>query len=122
MTELETLALTAKERIAAAATQDEVEAIRVEMLGRKGGALANLSKDMGKLSADERKALGILLNAAKNEIESALEARTAEFASAALAARLESEWVDITTPPTGPRRGSLLALTQIHAEIEDIFV
>lgn len=122
MTELETLALTAKERIAAAATQDEVEAIRVEMLGRKGGALANLSKDMGKLSADERKALGILLNAAKNEIESALEARTAEFASAALAARLESEWVDITTPPTGPRRGSLHPLTQIQAEIEDLFV
>ena len=122
MTELETLALTAKERIAAAATQDEVEAIRIEILGRKGGALANLSKDMGKLSADDRKALGQQLNAAKNEIEAALEARTAAFASAALAARLESEWVDITTPPTGPRRGSLHPLTQIQAEIEDLFV
>jgi phenylalanyl-tRNA synthetase alpha chain len=122
MTELETLALSAKNRIAAAASQDELEAIRVELLGRKGGALANLSKDMGKLSPEERKSLGMLLNAAKNDIEGALEARTAEFASAALAARLESEWVDITTPPTGPRRGSLHPLTQIQAEIEDLFV
>jgi len=122
MTELEALAQGARSRIAAAATQDELEAIRVELLGRKGGALANLSKDMGKLSADERKALGQQLNAAKTEIESALEARTSEFASAALAARLESEWIDLTTPPTGPRRGSLHPLTQIQAEIEDLFV
>ncbi|MBM3757265.1 MAG: phenylalanine--tRNA ligase subunit alpha [Acidobacteria bacterium] len=122
MTELEALAQGARSRIAAAATQDELEAIRVELLGRKGGALANLSKDMGKLSADERKALGQQLNAAKTEIESVLETRTAEFASAALAARLESEWIDLTTPPTGPRRGSLHPLTQIQAEIEDLFV
>ncbi|MBM3768892.1 MAG: phenylalanine--tRNA ligase subunit alpha [Acidobacteria bacterium] len=122
MTELEALAQGARSRIAAAATQDELEAIRVELLGRKGGVLANLSKDMGKLSADERKVLGQQLNAAKTEIESALETRTAEFASAALAARLESEWIDLTTPPTGPRRGSLHPLTQIQAEIEDLFV
>jgi len=40
-------------RIGAAQTGDELEAVRVEVLGRKG-VLAQLSKDMGKLLPDER--------------------------------------------------------------------
>ncbi len=43
----------ALERIHSAKTADELEAVRVEVLGRKG-VLASLSKDMGKLSPEER--------------------------------------------------------------------
>ena len=41
-------------RIESAQTPDDLEAVRVEALGRKG-ALAGFSKDMGKLTLEEKK-------------------------------------------------------------------
>ncbi len=91
------------------------------MLGRKG-KLAEVSKDMGKLSPEQRGVVGKLLNAAKQTLENALTERKNAFEAAALAARLEREWVDLTAPAAGAGLGSLHPLTQIQAEIEDLFV
>jgi phenylalanyl-tRNA synthetase alpha chain len=108
-------------RIASAATAEELEAVRVDALGRKG-ALTQFSKEMGRLSPEERKRLGMALNAAKEQLEQALESRQAEFAEAALRARLDAEWVDLTLPAPGPRRGHLHPITRIQRELEDLFV
>jgi len=51
-------------RVAAAATAEDLEAIRVEVLGRKG-TLAGLSKDFGKLTPQEPAQTGKGLNPAK---------------------------------------------------------
>lgn len=107
-------------RVASAVTAEDLEAIRVEVLGRKG-TLANLSKDFGKLSPEERAAFGKDLNAAKQSLESAFDARKAGFDSAALTAKLDAEWLDLTIPPAGQRPGSLHPLTQIQREIEQLF-
>src|ERR1700722_9352803 len=105
-------------RILAAATAEELEAVRVEVLGRKG-VLTQLSKDMGKLSPDERVARGKFINTAKQALESAYEGKKSGFDSAALAQRLESEWMDLTVPASGVAPGSLHPITQIQWEIED---
>jgi phenylalanyl-tRNA synthetase alpha chain len=118
---LSELADATQARIAAVTTADELEAIRVEVLGRKG-KLAEVSKDMGKLSPEQRGVVGKLLNGAKQSLEEALNARKNAFDAAALAARLEREWVDLTVPASGRGLGSLHPLTQIQAEIEDLFV
>ncbi|HEU0120171.1 MAG TPA: phenylalanine--tRNA ligase subunit alpha, partial [Bryobacteraceae bacterium] len=118
---LEALAVSARARIEAAVTAEELEAVRVEVLGRKG-ALATVSKDMAKLTGEQKAAVGKLLNAAKQSLEGAFDAKKAAFDGAALAARLESEWVDLTIPAPEPGRGSLHPLTQIQAEIEDLFL
>jgi phenylalanyl-tRNA synthetase alpha chain len=118
--QLESLAASTRDRILAAATSEQLEAVRVEVLGRKG-TLADISKGMGKLTPDERKRIGQLLNAAKTDLEAALESRQKQFADAALQARLEAEWIDVTLPPGGPRPGSLHPLTQIQQELEDLF-
>jgi phenylalanyl-tRNA synthetase alpha chain len=115
--ELESRSLT---RIAAATSSEELEAVRVEALGRKG-ALAQAGKDMGKLPPDERKRAGMLLNGVKQRIEEALEIRLREFAEAALHARLDAEWLDLTLPPPPPRRGHLHPITHIQRELEDLF-
>lgn len=107
-------------RIHAAARPDELEPVRIEVLGRKG-TLAAISKDMGKLQPGERARIGKLLNAAKEALEHAIEARKAEFDRAALEARLASEWLDVTEPAPGPRPGSLHPLTQIQRELEELF-
>jgi phenylalanyl-tRNA synthetase alpha chain len=107
-------------RITASATAEELEVVRVEVLGRKG-VLAQLSKDMGKLSPDERAARGKFINTAKQSLEGAYEQLKSRFESGALAKRLDAEWLDLTVPAPGPRPGSLHPITQIQWEIEDLF-
>ena len=108
-------------RIAAAESSEALEAVRVDAVGRKG-ALAEISKGMGKLSPEERKRIGMLLNDAKQRIEGALDARKQEFDAIALRARLDAEWVDLTLPAPGPRRGHLHPITRIQRELEDLFI
>ncbi|MDQ1473723.1 MAG: phenylalanyl-tRNA synthetase alpha chain, partial [Bryobacterales bacterium] len=107
-------------RITASSTAEELESVRVEVLGRKG-VLAQLSKDMGKLSAEERAARGKFINTAKQSLEGAYEQLKSRFESEALANRLDAEWLDLTVPAPGVRPGSLHPITQIQWEIEDLF-
>ena len=108
-------------QLASAATRDEVEAVRVDVLGRKG-KLAEISKTFGKLAPEERAHAGKLLNAAKTDIEPKIDARLAALDNAALDARLDTEWLDLTAPAPGVRPGSLHPVTQVQREVEEIFV
>src|SRR5258705_10632188 len=108
-------------RIGAARSPEDLESVRVEVLGRKG-ALALISKEMGKLAPEERARAGKLLNQAKNDLESLILAAQNKFSAQAMAARLDAEWIDVTLPAPGPRPGSLHPITQIQMEIEDLFV
>jgi phenylalanyl-tRNA synthetase alpha chain len=107
-------------RIEAARSVEELDAVRVEALGRKG-TLAQISKEMGKLAPEERARAGKLLNTAKQTLEDAFERQKSKFDGAKLAARLDGEWIDLTIPAPGSRPGSLHPITQIQAEIEDLF-
>ena len=118
--QLAELKASALARIAAITTPDQLEAVRVEVAGRKG-ALAEMGKGMGKLPADERGRIGKLLNETKTAVESALDARKSAFDEAALNMRLESEWLDLTLPAPGVRPGALHPITIIQREIEDLF-
>jgi phenylalanyl-tRNA synthetase alpha chain len=109
------------ERITSAQTPAELEAVRVDALGRKG-ALAAFSKDMGKLAPEERKRIGMVLNQVKQRLESAYETRERSFAADALDARLNAEWLDLTLPAPPPRRGHLHPITRIQRELEDLFI
>src|ERR1700761_3192035 len=93
-------------RIEAARTAVELEAVRIEVLGRKG-ILAQLGKDIGRLSPEERVERGKFINSAKQQLESAWESRRNFFDREALAKKLDAEWVDLTVPAPGARPGSL---------------
>src|SRR5579872_4025430 len=109
-------------RSASAHSAEDLEAVRVEALGRKEGAFTLIGKEMGKLAPEERKRIGALLNAAKQKIEESLDSKKQQFANAGLRARLDAEWIDLTLPAAGPRRGHLHPMTQIQRELEDLFV
>ena len=55
--QLSQLQADARERIESAENPEALEAVRVEVLGRKG-TLAAISKDMGKLTPEERASVG----------------------------------------------------------------
>lgn len=119
-TQLEDLRRTTLARFAAATSADQLEEARVEALGRKG-TLALISKSFGSLEPAARAALGKKLNAVKNDLETAAAEKKQRFEQEQLAARLSKEWIDVTLPAPGTRPGSLHPVTQIQAEIEDLF-
>ena len=108
------------DRIAAATSEEELEAVRVDALGRKG-PLAQAGKEMGKLPPAERASFGKLLNSARQNIEQALTARNQILAEETLRKRLDSEWLDVTLPAPGTRRGHLHPITRIQRELEELF-
>jgi phenylalanyl-tRNA synthetase alpha chain len=110
--ELESRALRA---IAAAATTDEIERVRVEYLGRK----SELKLALREVRDRET---GMALNALRERLESAIAGREAELSRAELDHRLRAERVDVTMPGTPVPRGHYHLITQIRREIEDIFL
>ena len=87
-----------------AADSVALDALRVQYLGKKG-ELTGVLKMMGKLSAEERPAMGQLANEVRAALEAALEAQAAKLEAAALEARLQSETVDVTIPGKSPAVG-----------------
>ncbi|HEU0142516.1 MAG TPA: phenylalanine--tRNA ligase subunit alpha [Bryobacteraceae bacterium] len=118
---LRDLECSARERIAAAEAPQSLEAVRIEVLGRKG-TLAQISKELGKLAPEERARIGKLLNSVKQDLETELDSKKGQFDQEALRERLESEWVDLTLPAPGTRPGALHPIARIQTEIEDLFI
>jgi phenylalanyl-tRNA synthetase alpha chain len=113
--------LDAAEKLKSASTLDAIEAVRVEILGRKG-KLADISKTFGKLTPDERARAGKLLNDVKSSLETRIDSSKEALEAKALDARLDGEWFDLTTPAPGVRPGSLHPVTQVQQELEQLFI
>ena len=107
-------------QVAAAATLEVLDALRVSLLG-KSGLITEQLKALGKLPPDERKTHGERVNRAKETILAAIAARKEVLEAAALQQRLSSERVDITMPGRNAEHGSLHPLTHALERITNIF-
>src|SRR5580704_15406459 len=108
--------------IAAAGDEAALEAVRVAALGKKGSISALLAT-LGKMSPDERKERGPLINGLKDRITAAITARREALKGAALEARLAAEMVDVTLPlPEAPAEaGRIHPISQVMDELTTIF-
>lgn len=89
--------------VAAAADLPALDAVRVAFLGKKGRLTAVL-KTLGKLSKEDRPAVGGDVNAAKDAVAAAVVARKEVLAEEALAEAEAGEEIDVTMPGVYPRR------------------
>ena len=107
---------------AAAGDLAALDAVRVAALGKKGRVSELMSK-LGSLPADERKAFGAAVNAVKQKVTEALDARKSVLEAAALEARLATERADITLPVRlGPQgEGRIHPVSQVMDELIEIF-
>jgi phenylalanyl-tRNA synthetase alpha chain len=119
--QLTQLLKTGTDRFSLAANRDELKVVRDDVLGRKG-RLAQLGKEMGRLTPEEKKRAGKLLNEVKDSLESVYSSKLLQFEQLEQAVRLESEWVDLTAPAPGVRPGSIHPITKIQSEIEQLFI
>mgnify|MGYP004616355197 FL=1 len=98
-----------------------LDELRVKYLGKKG-ELTGVLKQMGKLSAEERPAMGQLANDVRAALESALDDAGTKLAEKAMELKLEAEALDVTIPgeavDVGHRHPMYIALD----EIKEIFI
>jgi phenylalanyl-tRNA synthetase alpha chain len=113
--DVEALERAALAAVAAAASSDEIEVVRVEYLGRKS-ALPLALREVRNAETGRR------LNEAKRRIETAVAERAEALEREELDRRLAEERVDVTLPVGGYARGRLHLITQIRREVEDIFL
>lgn len=120
MIDIESLSTRALADIAAAATPDALEALRVGLLGKSGTITAQL-KALGALPGDQRKAAGEAINRARDALSDALSARKTALDDAALDARLAGETVDVTLPGRDGERGGVHPVSRTLERITEIF-
>ena len=119
--QLATIRSEALAAFAQAGSSAELDALRVKYLGKKGELTAVL-KQMGKLSAEERPAMGQLANEVRAALEAELEAKGKELEAKALEARLEAEALDITVPGKAHKLGHKHPMYTALDEIKEIFI
>ena len=100
--------------------QSELEELRVAYLGKKG-ELTSILKQMGKLSAEERPAMGQLANAVRSEIEAKIAEKTALIKKAEQDKKLEKETLDISLPGKKGKKGGLHPLNTVLKDMINIF-
>jgi phenylalanyl-tRNA synthetase alpha chain len=98
----------------------QLEQAKARFLGR-AGSLTQLLKGLGKVPAAERPAFGARVNAAKAQLETALEERRALLQSRQLETRLSGEALDVTLPGKGLAVGGLHPVTRTLQRIETLF-
>ena len=107
--------------ISQAQEPEELEALRIKYLGKKGELTAIL-KQMGKLSAEERPVMGQLANEVRSDLEEKLDERRREVQARLLERRLESEAVDVTMPGREAELGHEHPMNNVLDQIKDIFI
>jgi phenylalanyl-tRNA synthetase alpha chain len=113
--DVQALEAEAQRAIAAASTLEELETARVRFLGRKSELKTALRGVRDRES-------GMALNALRERLEAAFDAREQELEQAVLEAALAEEAVDVTLPGTPFPRGHLHPITHIRRIVEDAFV
>jgi phenylalanyl-tRNA synthetase alpha chain len=116
--QLKSAALTACE---AALGLEELDACRVEFLGRKG-FLTQVLRSLSSIpDLEERRQAGINANALKVNLEAAFDARKEALQQARLTSVIEGERLDVTLPSTPLPRGRLHPVTQTLRDVLEAF-
>jgi len=103
--------------IQAVTNLDQLEAFRIQYLGRKGRIIQMLSQ-IGKLPPEEKRQGGQLANQIKQEVTAAFEARKI---SLEVQQAPSSPCVDVTLPGTRTIQGKPHVISQTVSDLLDIF-
>ncbi len=107
--------------LASAKTLQDLEDIRISLLGKKGELTAIL-RGMGGLSAEERPIIGQLANEVRSFIETEIEKQKKALQASERAEQLKSETLDVTMAGKKPVIGKTHPLTTVLEEVKDIFI
>jgi phenylalanyl-tRNA synthetase alpha chain len=111
----------AYDRVLQAEDPAELEAVRVEWLGRRGRITEALRR-LGTLPPEARREAGQRWNSRRDALETALTERARVLAERRLAARLAAERLDMTRPGRRPPVGRLHPVTAVRRHLETVML
>ena len=120
MDNIEQLLQQGLDAISAAAEGRDLEAIRVDYLGKKGQVTA-LLKSLGGMEPEQRKTAGQEINRAKQQLIAAINDRQTMLAAEQLNRRLQDEALDVTLPGRGQRPGGAHPVSRAMERIIRLF-
>jgi phenylalanyl-tRNA synthetase alpha chain len=120
MTDLSQLRAELLAAVEGASDLDALEALRVAALGKKG-RVTELMKSLGAMGPDERRAAGQAMNALRDAVAGAIDARKISLEGSALDAKLAAERVDVTLPARPEGDGRIHPISQTIDEVVAIF-
>jgi len=118
---LNEIKLEAQEELKNAKTVNDLVALRVKYLGKKG-ALTAVLRGMGSLSPEERPQVGQVANDVREVIEGILEERNNQLKEWELHEALQKETIDITLPGQKILLGHKHPITMVIDQMKDIFL
>lgn len=111
----------AKSMLNEANSFEQLEQIRVKVLGKKG-QLTSILKQLGTLTPEERPVVGQLANKVRSEIEEEISKKVTIIKNIELENSLKAEKIDVTMPGRRRKLGFKHPLTTVLDEIKEIFI
>ncbi|HXC75323.1 MAG TPA: phenylalanine--tRNA ligase subunit alpha [Sphingomicrobium sp.] len=108
------------DRIAATADLQELDSVRVALLGKSGEITAKL-KSLGAMDPDARAAEAPKIHAEREAVTNAIAERKAALEAAELERRLATETIDLSLPATESVNGTVHPVSQVMDELAEIF-
>ncbi|MFQ5574984.1 MAG: phenylalanine--tRNA ligase subunit alpha, partial [Terriglobia bacterium] len=99
---------------------EDLDKVRVDLLGRKG-KLTSMLKMLSSLPEAERPVVGKVANEVRDELERLIRERKKVMSEQVVADKIEEDKTDITLPGRHVRLGSKHLISQISEEIMDFF-
>jgi phenylalanyl-tRNA synthetase alpha chain len=100
---------------------EDLDAVRVKYLGRKG-EITLLLRKLGKVEPDRRKEVGGLLNEVKTELGSLIEERKQDLKREKYASGASAEALDVTLPGRKFKRGAFNPTLKMMDDLVQIFI
>jgi len=121
LNQIDTILNEAKAELAGVNSLDGLEDLRLKYLGKRG-AITNVLKMLGTVSAEERPAMGQKCNELKESITVIIEDKKEILKKAEINRKIEAEKVDVTFPGKKTRMGSKHPLTIVSEEVAQAFL
>jgi phenylalanyl-tRNA synthetase alpha chain len=108
------------DRIAAAESLQDLDSVRVSLLGKSGEITAKL-KSLGSMDPDSRAAEAPKVHALREKVTDAIASRKAALEAAELERKLATERLDLSLPADLDPEGSVHPVSQVMDELAEIF-
>lgn len=109
------------DKIASVTSIEELEKVRVELLGKKG-LVVGLMQEMKNIDPSDRPEYGKQVNVVKDYAEQQIKDRKSSLEVLELERKLESEKIDLTLPGIAFNQGTKHPLTIINNELNEAFI
>ncbi len=118
--DIQKILVAAQEAIAQVQTEDQLEQLRIQYLGKKG-SITELLKKVSALPKEQRPEMGKNINLAKKAIVADINIQKEKLMQASLQLKLNQETIDVTLPGCGQSLGSHHPVSRVRERVVALF-